>query len=119
MSRLRLQLCGVLVATLALLGSARADDDSDLRVDRLTFSITLSDGNAYSVVGYLYRHTGHINHGHVLQVALHGASYNHRYWDGVTMARTDATGKGAYSGNDNDRMPPELGRSLFLISSGG
>jgi pimeloyl-ACP methyl ester carboxylesterase len=56
------------------------DDDAELRVDRLAFPVTLSDGNSYTVVGYLY-HEGRSAHACTLQVVVHGATYDHQYWD--------------------------------------
>jgi len=52
---------------------------NDVRVKRLTFPVTLSDGNTYSIVGYLY-YRGSYKH-RTLQVAIHGGTYNHAYWD--------------------------------------
>lgn len=50
-----------------------------ITVDRVVFPVTLSDGNEYSVVGYLYR--AEKDDGGALQLLLHGTSYDHRYWD--------------------------------------
>ncbi|KFE62388.1 alpha/beta hydrolase [Hyalangium minutum] len=50
-----------------------------LSVDRIVFPVTLSDGNTYSLVGYLYFRETWRNR--PLQVALHGGNYNHKYWD--------------------------------------
>lgn len=52
---------------------------NDIKVERLAFPVTLSDGNTYVVVGYLYCQGGY--HGRPLHVALHGGNYNHAYWD--------------------------------------
>jgi pimeloyl-ACP methyl ester carboxylesterase len=49
-------------------------------VDRVDFPVTLSDGHQYSVAGWLY-HEGPIQKHRVLQVAVHGATYDHHYWD--------------------------------------
>lgn len=51
----------------------------DVKVERLVFPVTLSDGNTYSLVGYLYFQGSHRDR--PLQVALHGGNYNHTYWD--------------------------------------
>ncbi len=56
------------------------DDDDAVRADRLSFPVTLSDGHAYTVVGYLY-HQGKKVHNRALQVLVHGATYDHEYWD--------------------------------------
>ena len=45
----------------------------------MTFPVVLPDGNTYQVAGYLYW-TGQLD-GKVLHVAVHGAGYNHKYWD--------------------------------------
>lgn len=60
------------------------DDDDDVRVNRLVFPVTLSDGHSYSVVGYLY-HEGKKVHNRLLQVVVHGATYDHEYWDLPTI----------------------------------
>ncbi|AUX21258.1 carboxylesterase [Sorangium cellulosum] len=49
------------------------------RVERLVFPVTLSDGNTYDVVGYLY-YRGSYKH-RPLQVLVHGLTYTHKYWD--------------------------------------
>jgi pimeloyl-ACP methyl ester carboxylesterase len=56
-----------------------ATDPNDIKVERLVFPVTLSDGNTYSLVGYLYFQGSHRNR--PLQVTLHGGNYNHTYWD--------------------------------------
>jgi len=50
-----------------------------LSVERIVFPVTLSDGNTYSLVGYLYFQGTWRNR--PLQVLLHGGNYNHKYWD--------------------------------------
>jgi pimeloyl-ACP methyl ester carboxylesterase len=50
-----------------------------VHVDRLSFPVRLSDGNTYSVVGYLYSR-GRAQ-SRVLQLVVHGAGFNHTYWD--------------------------------------
>jgi hypothetical protein len=47
--------------------------------DRLVFPVALADGTPCAVVGYLY-YDG-TPAGRPLQVAVHGATYNHSYWD--------------------------------------
>jgi pimeloyl-ACP methyl ester carboxylesterase len=51
---------------------------SALSIERLVFPVTLSDGNTYHLVGYLYFHGTWRNR--PLQVTLHGGNYNHKYW---------------------------------------
>ena len=58
---------------------AGADDlGNSIKVERLVFPVTLSSGPA-NVVGYLYYHGSYQNR--PLQVTVHGATYNHAYWD--------------------------------------
>jgi pimeloyl-ACP methyl ester carboxylesterase len=54
-------------------------DDDDFRTERVTFHVTLSNNQTYTLVGYLYS-DGNPKH-RPLQVLLNGASYNHLYWD--------------------------------------
>lgn len=59
---------------------AAADESGEsVKVERLSFPVTLSDGSAAEVVGYLY-YKGSF-HNRTLLLALHGATYNHKYWD--------------------------------------
>lgn len=51
----------------------------DIQVERLVFPVTLSDGNTWPLVGYLYSQGS--PRGRPLQVTLHGGNYNHSYWD--------------------------------------
>jgi pimeloyl-ACP methyl ester carboxylesterase len=67
----------VLVAALTLTGAA--EGRGALRIERRVFPVTLSDGNTYSLVGYLY-YQGSLRNRPV-QVLTHGISYNHTYWD--------------------------------------
>lgn len=50
-----------------------------IKVERVSFPVTLSDGNTYTVVGYLYYQGSYQNR--TLLLALHGGNYNHKYWD--------------------------------------
>lgn len=73
-----------MLAILVSLSGAWAQTDgssesSDIKVDRLVFPVTLTDGQTYSVVGYLYYRGSFQNR--PLQVLVHGATYNHGYWD--------------------------------------
>ena len=54
-------------------------DDCDVQVDELFFPVQLSDGNTYQIAGYLY-HTGRLTSS-AIQVAVHGATHYHLYWD--------------------------------------
>ncbi|MFO0591971.1 MAG: alpha/beta hydrolase [Polyangiaceae bacterium] len=58
---------------------AQAAKPAAIAVDRVTFPVTLSDGGTYTVVAYHYHRHG--AQGRPLQVLVHGASYDHRYWD--------------------------------------
>lgn len=60
-----------------------AEQGRDIKVKRLTFPVTLSDGSAAEVVGYLY-YKGSF-HNRTLLLAVHGANYNHKYWDVPTI----------------------------------
>jgi pimeloyl-ACP methyl ester carboxylesterase len=69
------------VAVLCTLTSAVFADESShsIKVDRANFPVTLSDGNTYKVAGHLYYQGSPRNR--TLLLALHGANYNHKYWD--------------------------------------
>src|SRR6478609_8130972 len=54
-----------------------------VKVERVVFPVTLSNGFTYSVVGYLYHHGG--NRHQTIQVLVHGGTYDHRYWDFPTI----------------------------------
>lgn len=65
-------------------GATAQNLGSGLRIDKLHFNVTLQDiatGAAVpcTMVGHLY-YLGTLNN-RILQVAVHGATYNHRYWD--------------------------------------
>ncbi len=62
----------VLLATLLIL--LPGISFGEITVDRVVFPVTLSDGNDYSVVGYLYREGNGAHRGGTLQVLIHGAS---------------------------------------------
>lgn len=69
------------VAILFTLTSAvfARESSQSIKVDRVNFPVTLSDGNTYKVAGYLYYQGSYSNR--TLLLALHGANYNHKYWD--------------------------------------
>jgi len=71
----------VVVAILFTLTSAAfaGESSASIKVDRVNFPVTLSDGKTYRVAGYLYYQGSYRNR--TLLLALHGANYNHKYWD--------------------------------------
>jgi pimeloyl-ACP methyl ester carboxylesterase len=54
-----------------------------IKVERLKFPVTLPDGSNQTIVGYLYYHGSFRDR--PLQVLVHGATYNHTYWDFQTV----------------------------------
>jgi pimeloyl-ACP methyl ester carboxylesterase len=74
----RLLAAALLVFSFAAVAAADEADES-IRVERLTFPVTLSDGSAAEVAGYLYYKSGYQDR--TLLLAVHGANYNHKYWD--------------------------------------
>ena len=92
--------------------------DGDVQVDQVFFPVQLSDGNTYQIAGYLY-HQGPLANS-VIQVAVHGATHFHLYWDnppingisysyarymarrGYTVLAIDQLGTGASSQPDGD-----------------
>ena len=84
----------------------------------VTFSVVLSDNNTYQIAGFLYWN-GRLE-GKVLQIAVHGGTYNHKYWDadelnghdysyarymachGFAVLTLDSLGVGASSKPDGD-----------------
>ena len=68
----------------SLAGMALADETpNDIKVERVGFPVTLADGSQAEVAGYLYYKGSFINR--TLLVAIHGANYNHKYWDVPTI----------------------------------
>ena len=92
--------------------------DGDVQVDQVFFPVQLSDGNTYQIAGYLYHQGPPANS--VIQVAVHGATHFHLYWDnppingisysyarymarrGYTVLAIDQLGTGASSQPDGD-----------------
>lgn len=92
--------------------------DRDVQVDQVFFPVQLSDGNTYQIAGYLYHKGPPANS--VIQVAVHGATHFHLYWDnppingvsysyarymarrGYTVLAIDQLGTGASSQPDGD-----------------
>jgi pimeloyl-ACP methyl ester carboxylesterase len=58
--------------------AAAQDYGESIKVERLVFDVTVA-GGPLKMVGYLYYHGSYQNR--PLQVLLHGATYNHKYWD--------------------------------------
>jgi pimeloyl-ACP methyl ester carboxylesterase len=77
------RLIALILVALVCGATANAQDfGSSVKVDRLVFPVSLSSGPA-NVVGYLYYHGSYENR--PLQVLVHGATYNHAYWDFPTV----------------------------------
>ena len=72
---------GLLLALAVLVPSGARADQGGFRCEELTFDVTLSpsDATVYSVFGVLCSR-GSIEH-KTIQIALHGATYSHLYWD--------------------------------------
>lgn len=58
--------------------AAAVETSESLKVERLTFPVTLSNGSGAEVVGYLYYKGSYRDR--TLLVTIHGATYNHKYW---------------------------------------
>ena len=87
----RLALC-VLILVIGSVARAGAQEPAaDISVDRLEFPVTLSAAvgapTPCHIVGYLYYHRSYRDR--PLQVVVHGATYNHRYWDFQFQNGTD------------------------------
>src|SRR5262249_13533545 len=80
---LQVQLVAVLctAALAALLPPAARAEEGGLRCHDVTFAVALSPGDAqvHQVFGVLCAQ-GSV-HGKTIQIALHGSSYSHVYWD--------------------------------------
>ncbi|HEX3526575.1 MAG TPA: hypothetical protein VH988_05880 [Thermoanaerobaculia bacterium] len=76
-----LPLCLLAITITVLIPSAASADQGGLRCQDVTFPVTLStsDHTIYHVYGELCSR-GSI-HDKTIQVALHGATYSHIYWD--------------------------------------
>ena len=75
------RVAGAVLAALAFIALVPARAEAAPQCDRITFTVAL-DGSSpanQDLVGWLCGH-GHQQH-RTLQVLLHGASYNHTYWD--------------------------------------
>jgi pimeloyl-ACP methyl ester carboxylesterase len=72
---------------LAGTGTASAQDYGEsIKVERLVFDVTIA-GAPLKMVGYLYYHGSYESR--PLQVLLHGATYNHKYWDFPSVGGRD------------------------------
>lgn len=78
----RLLAAALLLFSFAAVASAD-ETPNDIKVERLSFPVTLADGSAAEVVGYLYYKGSY--HNRTLLLAIHGANYNHKYWDVPTI----------------------------------
>lgn len=78
-ARALLRLAAAVAVLLTLSAAAFADQPRAVKVEQLSFPVTLSDGNTYNVAGRLYYQGSPRNR--TLLVALHGANYNGKYWD--------------------------------------
>lgn len=78
MAMFRFATAFAVLCTLTVAVFARESSQST-RVDRVNFPVTLSDGNEHKVAGHLYYQGSYRNR--TLLLALHGANYNHKYWD--------------------------------------
>jgi pimeloyl-ACP methyl ester carboxylesterase len=69
---------GLMLGAIAPRSVSAQNFGSSIKVERLVFPVSLSTGPA-NVVAYLYYHGSYENR--PLQVLVHGATYNHAYWD--------------------------------------
>jgi pimeloyl-ACP methyl ester carboxylesterase len=74
----RLFAFALLIFSFAAVASAQ-EQAQDIKVERVTFPVTLADGGAAEVAGHLYYKGSFRNR--TLLLAVHGANYNHKYWD--------------------------------------
>ena len=78
-----MRLCALMLVFVLSPVIIKGDDGNLFKVDRVDFSVTLSDGNAYTIAGFLYYKGSFRNR--PLQVLVHGGTYNHKYWDVPTI----------------------------------
>jgi pimeloyl-ACP methyl ester carboxylesterase len=81
-SAFRLLAIALLLFSFAGVAAARGRAN-DIKVERVSFPVTLADGSEANVAGYLY-YKGSF-HNRTLLLAIHGANYNHKYWDVPTI----------------------------------
>jgi len=79
--RVRVKLVGTLLLMAVVVPPAARAEEGGLRCAEMTFAVTLSPGDAeaHQVFGVLCARGG--VHGKTIQIALHGATYSHLYWD--------------------------------------
>lgn len=89
MNKLPLRLAGIVIMLLISLGRAALPTQAaeSLKVDRVTFNVTVPGVGPAQIVGYLYCHGSCENK--LLQVLVHGGTYDHRYWDGPQVNGVD------------------------------
>jgi len=78
-SALSILVLGVIVSETAQADCPPVPPNSPIQVDQLSFPVHLSDGNTYQITGYYYHQGAPCDR--VLQVAVHGATHYHVYWD--------------------------------------
>src|SRR5215471_3782118 len=78
-ARLRRGMTVCALALVILLTPIVINADGQFKVQRLDFSVSLSDGNTYTIAGFLYYNGNYRNR--PLQVLVHGGTYNHNYWN--------------------------------------
>ncbi len=61
--------------------------DAMITVQKVSFPVTLSDSRTYQVAGYIYR-APKVKH-RTVQLLVHGATYNHLYWDAAAVNGVD------------------------------
>ncbi|HEX6161808.1 MAG TPA: hypothetical protein VFZ31_00480, partial [Vicinamibacterales bacterium] len=66
------------LSALAPAAASAQDLGNSIKVERLVFPVMLTSGPT-NVVAYFYYHGSYQNR--PLQVLVHGATYNHTYWD--------------------------------------
>lgn len=111
---------------------ATADAHHRTEIEAVSFPVTLSDGNGYTLAGFLF-HEGPL-HQKTVQVVVHGGNYNHKYWDiddldgqrysyarymasqGYAVLAIDQLGVGASSHPDGDTVTlDETARALHQV----
>jgi len=131
--------CLLSIAMLGVLAPATAHADPPankpnwpIEVDQVSFPVRLSDGNNYQITGYYYHQGPPRNR--ILQVAVHGATHYHVYWDlpevngvsysyarymvaqGYDVLAIDQLGTGASSQPDGDFVTlPETASALHQV----
>jgi pimeloyl-ACP methyl ester carboxylesterase len=76
---IRVAAAAAVLVTLTAAAFAGESGAGGIKVEHVRLPVTLSNGNTYEVAGYLYCQGSCRNR--TVLLALHGANYNHRYWD--------------------------------------